>query len=609
MSDRARRTSLAGLVLVCGLAMSGCPDKSPPAATAPPAPVNPTPSAAPADVAPRNTPPTPAAVKPWGEPLMVGNFAVTLDGLRVFSRFALTAGNTSTYAGMRIGLRVQRKAKSEEPYAIRAVRLLQLRDERGRDLTSFRDYGRGPSNFRPARADSATTSDLWFDGLADLPDGISVVRGEIDVTAMENIKVVEVPIRPVRAWTPVPGIEGLSMIIDGGDDDGSTRSGATLLLKRSVESADKAVRRASTPYLLGVAMVPPEGEAKGVSRDMAELLVGGGEVSRHQVSTFGLDLDACKLRITAATTEQVVTLPFEFRNIPGAGDAPSGIAAASSEAFPVLDSSEELTRALPPLENDALLMRQLWVEAEGEVHASPGQVRIERNAKVTASLEDLLRSRIYAAAPKLVIEKITDENGKDLLAQTLQFTDIYSGPRGWYRPRIGSNPQGGQMTFELKGPMRLPKKLGVVKGYAEVLFAGGEKAVEIASEPSETFTPLAVAPQIKARVVRKDGQLLIEYTRPFTEKLPEGPGGWKPGRDTGDAGPPFVLALEFMRDGKMMRRREPTEHVEADGVRGVFSFQPKDLEKAEKLRLIVLTEVKPVRIDFEHKDVPIASWR
>lgn len=607
MPNRPQRTALAGLMLISGLAMAGCPDKSsPPAVTPTPAPSSPNSAAAPVPSASKDSAPAPAAIKPWAEPIVIDDFAVALDGLRVFSRFALTAGNTSTHAGMRIGLRAQRKLRNEQPYAIRTIRLTELRDERGRDLTPFRVFGRGPSNFRPARADSATTADLWFDGMADLPEGVSVVRGEIDITAMDGVTTVDVPIKRLATWTPVPGIDGLFMIIDGESEDGATRGGANLLLKRVVPPD---VRRASTPYLLNVAMLPPEGETKTVSRDMAETLVDGGEISRYNVSSFGLDLDACKLRITAATTERVVTLPFEFRNIPGAGDAPTGMIAASSEPIPMLDSGEELTAALPPLEKNALLMRQLWVEAEGEVNASPGQVRIERNAKITASLEDLMRTRIYAAAPKLVIERITDESGKDLLAQTVQFTDIYSGPRGWYRPRVGSNPQGGQMTFELKGPMRLPRKLGVVKGYAEVLFAGGEKAVEIAPEPSETFAPLAVAPQIKARVVRKDGQLLIEYTRPFTEKLPEGPGGWKPRRDAGDAGPPFVLALEFMRDGKMMRRREPTEHVEADGVRGVFSFQPKDLEKTETLRLIVLTEVKPVRIEFEHKDVPIASWR
>lgn len=510
-------------------------------------------------------------------------------------------------------------------FGIRRIHLVEVRDELGRDARSAQH--RDPDERRLYFNEGAGSSPGWlrFDELVALPEWLSVLRGEAELVAAEEVRTIDLPVAQSRTWQSVPEAPGLKVMLPRVDfADGHTS--AEILTRVDAAPGETDPAAAGPPYVLRAAFVLRSGKELPVAgRAYGETLVDGGVLNSYsatapQMFHEAAEPDSLKLRLQVVTRQTAVTIPFAFHGVPVAAE-PGAPSLVRNESSPHVAENRPGVRVQPRAECQGLTLQQMWVEAEADSRVTPEGVTTTRKVKVTAYIHDLLRERLYGAVPTLKMSEVRDEQGADLIALVSQPDDPNSSVRGYVRPRADTTTfNSGQLVWELNGLARLPRLLSVIKGRVVVMVEGPEKTVDIPIRDTADLVPLEAWPsmQASARLLPEGGgemRVQVDCTR----QLPPLPSGKVDVRSRGpeEAGPPFLMRVGLVSAaGRIIAAKRPGESLgHAPPGTGLNSavrssaFVAGKRDPEAKVRLWIVDELSPLELPFEHRNVPVAALR
>ncbi len=549
-----------------------------------------------------------SATRPWNEPVSNDEFELAIKSIHAQSDWTFTRPDPARPAYANIRLEVRPRSTSIQPFAVKSFEVDELRDEIGRDLRPARSNHDSSSNERAQLFFGNQTSPLGvsldFKELRDIPGGIGILKGTMTVAVLDDIHSGEIPLIESPDWAPVPNLNGVSVLVS---------HLAQRLPNGQVQFYVKVPARsegafAGPPYVVRTRILDVDGgTTDSLTQGDSDLLVKGSAIARFQAFIRKEGVVGRRVRVTAALRERLITLPFEFRNIPIAATPSSAQVVRSVEAFPLFNRESPPKRDRRGIEQNGFFVRAAWVGASVDISSSPNRVAVERKATLNVAVEDLTNSRKFMAQPRLILSGLIDDLGNSLIdsIQTDQINDPLSAE--YMRPTFNDY---GNMTaivsLRLTNTLRLPKRLRSLTGRLEVPLASEGTEVIIPSEPTDDLRPLQGFPTIRAHVRPNGprdpkGSVVVEFVRE-TPDLP-----LKPAR-AGDRRPPFVSRIDFVRNGVVFASKSDPEEGFVDGaMRSSSAFGTINVEGAQ-LRFVVLAGEAPISIDFSYTDVPVTYF-
>jgi hypothetical protein len=245
------------------------------------------------------------------------------------------------------------------------------------------------------------------------------------------------------------------------------------------------------------------------------------------------------------------------------------------------------------------------LQATGSVDLATG--KMQRNLLIQGKLVVADVTKVVGVTPQIVVTKLTDDKGRDLLKDLPERRGGAMAGRNfmstaWVRQRGRDLPI--HVNAWVNGLKSMPPSLGQIKGHVFALVSVRGGPVEIQPVRPGGLVEIAHGLSIQILRTKQEGAILsVEFsfdsdlTNPFFVASPQ---------------TPFVSGVALVDDqghaatsnGWSTQRRRPAGDGKGPGGEGLLRFTLAPERQPKLLRIDVVTAVEERRIEFQASDLP-----